>query len=73
MHFPYSSRTKGASQGMRGDGPVDGRPVAHTKCAECAPACVPWRDSGAPVDCGSPPQGLSAGVLLCLTAEGREL
>lgn len=46
MHFPYSSWTKGERQGMKGDGPVDGHAVAHTKCTKCVPACVSWWDSG---------------------------
>ncbi len=43
---------------MRADGPVDGRPVAHTQCSERVSACVPPRDLGALVDRGF----LSAGA-----------
>lgn len=70
MHFPYTSGIEGASWGgggMKGDGPVDGRPVPSV----CL--LVSLGDSGTSVDGGSSPRRLAVGVLLCLTAEGREL
>lgn len=51
MHFPYSSWSKPGDEGRWP--PVDGRPVAHIKCSKRVPACVPRRDSWAPVDCRS--------------------
>ena len=60
MHSPYSSWTEGASQGLRRGGPcwwtssrTHTHKHTHTVLWVCVHACVPRRDSGAPVDRGS--------------------